>query len=111
VDRKHAAKLLAMWLFTLRGTIIMFQGQELAMTNPEEFSQTAIRDIETRIYWNAAHAVTPASGGGTQHLEIVKKAIIAKTRDASRVPIPVGTLNSADMATANRGFIVVEQRH
>ncbi|KAH7305546.1 putative alpha-glucosidase [Stachybotrys elegans] len=86
VNRDHAAKLLAMWMFTLQGTVIMFQGQELGMTNPEEFSEETIRDIETRIYWNATHA--NPDGVDPENLEIVKKAIMTKTRDAARIPIP-----------------------
>ena len=85
---QDAAKLLAMWVFTLQGTVIMFQGQELGMTNPEEFSEEMIRDIETRIYWNAAHADL-VQGGDTHKLEMAKKAITSKGRDASRIPIPV----------------------
>nr|XP_036588013.1 Alpha-glucosidase 1 [Colletotrichum truncatum]KAF6799154.1 Alpha-glucosidase 1 [Colletotrichum truncatum] len=83
---EHAAKLLAMWLFTLRGTIIIYQGQELGLTNPEEFSEETIRDIETRIYWNAAHAAL-AQGDDTHKLEMVKKAIMTKGRDAARTPM------------------------
>ncbi|KAI9152352.1 putative maltase MLT1 [Paramyrothecium foliicola] len=88
VNREHAAKLLAMWLFTLQGTVIMFQGQELEMTNPEEFSEETIRDVETRIYWDAAHAATLTQSDGVHNLDTVKKAITSKSRDASRIPIP-----------------------
>lgn len=86
--REHAAKLLALWLFTLRGTVIMFQGQELGMTNPEEFSEEMMRDIETRIFWNRTHAANQEKGG-SHKLELAKKAIATKGRDASRIPLPV----------------------
>lgn len=88
--REHAAKLLAMWLFTLRGTVIIFQGQELGMTNPDEFSEEMIRDIETRIFWNKTHAANQAQGG-SHKLELAKRAITSKARDAARIPIPVST--------------------
>ncbi|KAI3395277.1 hypothetical protein diail_1475 [Diaporthe ilicicola] len=85
--RQHAAKLLSIWLFTLQGTVIMFQGQELGMINPEKFSEEMIRDIETRIYWNATHAAL-SKGEGAHKLEVAKNAIVRKGRDASRIPIP-----------------------
>ncbi|KAK1757020.1 alpha-amylase [Echria macrotheca] len=87
-SRQAVAKLLAMWVFTLQGTVIMFQGQELGMTNPEEFSEEMIQDVETRIYWNAVHADLAQGGGTTHKLEMAKKAITSKGRDASRIPIP-----------------------
>lgn len=89
--RQHAAKLLAMWMFTLQGTVIMFQGQELGMTNPDEFSEDMVRDIETRLYWNEANRDLGESGEGAQKLEMAKKAITSKGRDGSRIPIPVST--------------------
>jgi glycosidase len=86
--REHAAKLLGMWLFTLQGTVIIYQGQELGMTNPERFSEETMRDIETRIYWNATYAAL-AKDGDTQKLEKAKAAIITKGRDAARIPMAV----------------------
>jgi len=84
--REHAAKLLAMWLFTLQGTVIMFQGQELGLTNPEDFSEEMIQDIETNLYWNATRA-NLAKSGDNHDLVMVKKTIMSKGRDASRIPI------------------------
>jgi glycosidase len=89
MNREHAAKLLAMWLFTLQGTVIMFQGQELGMPNPDEFSEETIRDIETRIYWNSYQEDSRAQDRGIKNVEMVK-AIVTKSRDAIRIPIPVG---------------------
>jgi oligo-1,6-glucosidase len=109
MNREHAAKLLAMWLFTLQGTVIMFQGQELGMPNPEEFSEESIRDIETRIYWNSSRAASPAQGRVLQNGETVK-AIIAKSRDAIRIPIPVSLSVSNGDTSADAGFFTVEQR-
>lgn len=86
----QAGKLLALWLFTLKGTVILFQGQELGMTNPEVFSEEMIKDIETRIFWNRVHAQNQGEDkGGSHKLEMAKKAIATKGRDASRIPFPV----------------------
>mgnify|MGYP001207746521 CR=1 FL=1 len=51
--RGFCAKMLAMWLFTLRGTPLIYQGQELGMINPESFSEDMNQDIETILFWNS----------------------------------------------------------
>jgi oligo-1,6-glucosidase len=51
--RTVCAKLLAVWLYTLRGTPFVYQGQELGMINPDEFNEEMNQDIETMMYWNA----------------------------------------------------------
>ncbi|KAM7184055.1 alpha-glucosidase 1 [Rhypophila sp. PSN 637] len=84
---KQAAKLLCLWMLTLQGTVIVFQGQELGMSNPDEFSEDMIKDVETRLFWNATHQDL-ARGAGVKKLEMAKKAITSKGRDASRIPIP-----------------------
>lgn len=49
--RGPCAKLLALWQFTLQGTNLIFQGQELGMINPGLFSEEMNQDIETVQYW------------------------------------------------------------
>ncbi|KAN0081145.1 alpha glucosidase, partial [Elaphomyces granulatus] len=44
--RALCAKLLAMWLFTLQGTPLIYQGQELGMINPGRFSEEMNKDID-----------------------------------------------------------------
>ncbi|KAF2175856.1 glycoside hydrolase family 13 protein [Zopfia rhizophila CBS 207.26] len=51
--REVSAELLAKWLFSLQGTVIIYQGQELGTTNPEKFSEDMFRDIETVVFWHA----------------------------------------------------------
>ncbi|XHG02273.1 hypothetical protein AWENTII_005629 [Aspergillus wentii] len=85
--RALCAKMLALWQFTLQGTNLIFQGQELGMVNPGLFSEEMNRDIETIQYWNAAREAH--QGAGDSHkLELAKKAIIQKGRDNTRIPIP-----------------------
>lgn len=50
--RTTCAKFLAVWQFTLQGTNLIFQGQELGMVNPGLFSEEMNQDIETVQYWN-----------------------------------------------------------
>lgn len=87
ISKDQTAKLLAVWLFMFQGTAIVFQGQELGMTNPQDFSEEMVRDIEASVYWNAAHA--PESQGDEQKLEMVERVIMTKGRDTARIPIPV----------------------
>ncbi|EAW14025.1 alpha-glucosidase [Aspergillus clavatus NRRL 1] len=80
--RALCAKMLALWQFTLQGTNLIFQGQELGMINPGLFSEELNRDIETVQYWRTSGSEAP------QKLELAKKAIIQKGRDNTRIPIP-----------------------
>lgn len=50
--RALCAKMLALWQFTLQGTNLIFQGQELGMVNPGCFSEEMNQDIETIQFWN-----------------------------------------------------------
>ncbi|GIC85293.1 glycoside hydrolase family 13 protein [Aspergillus udagawae] len=84
--RALCAKLLALWQFTLQGTNLIFQGQELGMINPGLFSEEMNQDIETIQYWKAA--CEEAGAEAPQKLELAKKAIIQKGRDNTRIPIP-----------------------
>lgn len=52
VLREYAAKLIALHMLTLRGTTLIYQGQELGLANPEEFDEEMIRDVETVIFWD-----------------------------------------------------------
>jgi oligo-1,6-glucosidase len=51
--RALCAKLLAVWLYTMRGTPFIYQGQELGMINPDEFNDELNQDVETIMYWNS----------------------------------------------------------
>ncbi|KAM7212542.1 alpha-glucosidase 1 [Rhypophila decipiens] len=70
-----------------RGVSRFCKGQELGMSNPDEFSEDVIKDVETRLFRNATHQDL-ARGAGVKKLEMAKKAITSKGRDASRIPIP-----------------------
>ncbi|OJJ42750.1 hypothetical protein ASPZODRAFT_20275 [Penicilliopsis zonata CBS 506.65] len=84
--RALCAKLLCVWQYTLQGTNLIFQGQELGMVNPGMFTEEMNQDIETAQYWKAA-----CEAAGSEHdeaLTLAKKAIIQKGRDNTRIPIP-----------------------
>ncbi|KAJ9210371.1 CAZyme family GH13 [Paecilomyces variotii] len=83
--RALCAKLLAIWLFTMQGTVFIYQGQELGMINPGCFSEELNKDIETVTFWKAASEAS--QNGHPDRAENAKKAIIQKGRDNTRVPI------------------------
>ncbi|KAL1846454.1 hypothetical protein Plec18170_009180 [Paecilomyces lecythidis] len=85
--RALCAKLLSIWLFTMQGTVFIYQGQELGMINPGCFSEDMNRDIETIMFWKAASEAS--RNGYPDRAENAKKAIIQKGRDNTRVPIRV----------------------
>ena len=57
------------------------------MTNPEEFSEDMIKDVETVIYWNSVDELDPGKDFD-QKVESMKQAIVSKGRDTGRIPIP-----------------------
>ncbi|KAL1296915.1 hypothetical protein AAFC00_004526 [Neodothiora populina] len=87
VLRPYAAKLLALHMLTLRGTVLIYQGQELGLANPEDFTEDMMRDIETLIFWRKIdHVATDEAS--RKRLEAAKHAIKVKGRDAGRVLMP-----------------------
>ena len=80
-----AAKVLAMLLGTLSGTLFVYQGQEIGMTNiPESWGPEDLRDIAAINYWNDMKARYPGDR------EILRRAwlgIVAVGRDNARTPV------------------------
>lgn len=52
--RESSAKMLAVLLFTLKGTPFIYQGQELGMTNYDFTDMGQIKDIEAKNLWEKA---------------------------------------------------------
>lgn len=77
---KESAKMLATAIHMLRGTPYVYQGEELAMTNPDFESLDQYRDVETV---NAYHALLEK--GVTKDEAI--KILVQKSRDNSRTPM------------------------
>ncbi|KAI9897888.1 hypothetical protein N3K66_007744 [Trichothecium roseum] len=77
-----SAKTLALWQATLTGTLFLYQGQEIGMTNmPASWSVDEYKDIEARNFY--AEAV--ASGDKAQ-VEKVLHGLRLLARDHSRIP-------------------------
>jgi oligo-1,6-glucosidase len=80
--RRESATMLATMIFTLRGTPLLYQGEEIGMTNPRFESFDEIRDIAT--IRSVEHAVETSA---ISDFEEVKDLINARTRDNARTPM------------------------
>lgn len=88
--RAESAKLLAVLLFTLRGTPFVYQGQEIGMTNFDFTSMDQLRDVESHnIYGLMKQLHFPAG--------LRWRMIRATSRDNARTPMQWDD-------TANGGF-------
>jgi oligo-1,6-glucosidase len=92
---EKSCKLLAMMLGLLSGTLFLYQGQEIGMTNiPETWSMEDIKDVASIKYYEKVQADHPGDG------EILKRAwkgIVGYSRDNARTPMQW-------TATAHAGF-------
>ena len=79
--REMSAKMLCVFDFTLQGTVFVYQGEELGMTNMKFNSIDDIQDIESKNYW------TEVVSSGKRDLDETFQAIAYSTRDNARTPI------------------------
>ncbi|OAA56646.1 maltase [Niveomyces insectorum RCEF 264] len=103
--RVHAAKLLALLLAALTGTLFLYQGQEIGMINvpPAWPIETEYKDIETVHYYRAAAAAAYKALAGDsaaieRELAYVRRGIQLLGRDNARTPM------QWDASNASAGF-------
>ena len=85
-DRVRGAKLLALMQTTLSGTLYVFQGEELGMTNfPLSWEPSEYLDIESQNYWTKMNRMYPNNEDGM--LDYARKILQMKARDHSRTPV------------------------
>jgi oligo-1,6-glucosidase len=86
-NREICAKLLALMMTTLSGTLFVYQGQELGMKNfPVDMDPTDyMEDVEAINYWEKMHRMYP---NDPKMNSLAKKVIHTKSRDHARTPIP-----------------------
>ncbi|MCR4938487.1 MAG: alpha-glucosidase [Treponemataceae bacterium] len=88
----ESAKMLAVLLFSLRGTPYIFEGQELGMTNFDYSSMDEIEDIESHNIWKMAEEL--------HFPEKIRWSMIKKTsRDNARTPMQWSTAENAGFST------------
>ncbi|MEM9141508.1 MAG: alpha,alpha-phosphotrehalase [Bacteroidota bacterium] len=78
--REASAKLLATLLMTLRGTVYIYQGDEIGMTNIAYPSIDRYNDVETLNAWKTAKA-------NGQDMDEFLKVVHAQSRDNARTPM------------------------
>ncbi|MDJ0645913.1 MAG: alpha-glucosidase [Flavobacteriaceae bacterium] len=91
--RMASAKLLATLLFTMRGTVFVYQGDEIGMTNVAFPSIEDYNDVETINSWNEAEH------NGEDMDEFLKK-VHTTSRDNARTPMQWNTTKNAGFSAA-----------
>ncbi|KAJ9613019.1 hypothetical protein H2200_002960 [Cladophialophora chaetospira] len=99
--RTHAAKLLAVYLTTLSGTLFLLAGQEIGMANlPKSMGIEHYLDVEGRNYY---HKVLESRGGDVSKMENVMREMQLKARDHGRLPVQWS-------AATNAGFTELQAK-
>lgn len=82
---RKSAKLLAQMLAALSGTLYIYQGQEIGMTNlPRSWPITEYKDVETLNYYeDYKHRV----GSDEKSLEKLMDVVLLMARDHARLPV------------------------
>ena len=84
-NRDLGAKLLCLMQTTLSGTVYVYQGEELGMTNaPPSWDPSEYKDIESINYWNKVNKLHPDD---QKELEFGRKVLQLKARDHARTPM------------------------
>ncbi|HHW93932.1 MAG TPA: alpha-glucosidase [Clostridiaceae bacterium] len=78
--REQLGKLLALLLFSMRGTVFLYQGQELGLVNEDFRSMDDIRDVESLNYYQEKVAEGKEEQGW--------RDVMAGSRDHARTPYP-----------------------
>ena len=92
--RETSAKLLAMLLLTMRGTVYIYQGDEIGMTNVAYDSIEDYNDVETLGNWNEAKV---QGRDMTEFMTLVHM----QSRDNARTPMQWNTSLNAGFSTGN----------
>ncbi|MDL5361546.1 alpha-glucosidase [Halalkalicoccus sp. NIPERK01] len=80
--REESAKMLATFLFTLRGTPFIYQGQEIGMTNTTFEEPADIRDVEAENFVESS-----LESDVYDSYEEVRPIVESRSRDNARTPI------------------------
>ncbi|MGC1472092.1 MAG: alpha-glucosidase [Psychroserpens sp.] len=100
---KRSAKALAMLLLTLRGTVYIYQGDEIGMTNVAYPSINDYNDVETLQAWQEAQM-------NGEDMDVFLKKVHLQSRDNARTPMQwdkslhAGFSNSKPWLTVNSNY-------
>ena len=90
--REESAKLLATLLLTLRGTVYIYQGDEIGMTNVAYPSIEVYNDVETLNAWKEAEAQG-------KDMEAFLKLVHDQSRDNARTPMQWNSMDHGGFTT------------
>lgn len=83
--RQQSAKMFATFLGLQSGTVFLYQGQELGMSNiPTDWSMDEFRDLETLNHWQE---LSHSNEGEHELLQTTKLQYHLKSRDNARTPM------------------------
>jgi oligo-1,6-glucosidase len=92
-----ACKVLAMMLGTLSGTLFVYQGQEIGMTNiPMSWGIDDVKDLNSINYYNKVKEEHP---GDKEILQRAWEGIVKYSRDNARTPVQWDTTEYAGFST------------
>ncbi|KFY63692.1 hypothetical protein V496_03793 [Pseudogymnoascus sp. VKM F-4515 (FW-2607)] len=112
--REKSGKMLSMLIASLSGTLFVYQGQEIGMTNvPESWPIEEYKDVDSNNYYNFVKAKT---NGDPAALARTKAAIQHLARDHARTPMQWDDSKNAGFSTnkpwmrANDNYLEVNAR-
>ncbi|OXV11611.1 hypothetical protein Egran_00628 [Elaphomyces granulatus] len=107
--RAVCAKMLATFLLALRGTIFLYQGQELGIPHPDNWKIEDYKDVETLNEYKRRKAENPKK---EPDMSSVMHAIKLKGRDNARTPMPWDTSpNSGFTGAGVKPWIKMNDKH
>jgi len=99
--RERSAKMLAMMMCAMTGTLFVYQGQEIGMINaPKDWPIEDYQDIESINYYNS---VKERTNGDPKALDRVMKSIQLMGRDHARLPMQWDDTPYAGFTTRKSG--------
>jgi glycosidase len=103
--RVAAAKMLALFHATGRGTLFIYQGQEIGMANAKSWTFEELRDVEEINYYTVEEAKRPKDASMQDVLDEIQRI----GRDNSRLPVSWDSSKNAGFTTAEKPWIKVNE--